>query len=275
MPTHSCVQWSTAMKTVALPSRVVRQAVRVGPPHFVGVPGGDRAVVVARPAAAPDPGRGEQARLPHQPQHPAPRRAYAGQAQPRPGLAVALADERRAGEHRANLLGQRRVRPCLLRSALRRRLRGAAGPSPPRVDRRAGNLPHPADAGRAVAACCGGRAGPAHRLDLRRAKGSPGLRCARALEQQLVVHRDRADLGLQAADLVVAVVGRPALERGLTGGEEALTPLRQRRSGHPELARERVELLAVQQPQHRLCLASRREATALPPRLAPTIRPLR
>ena len=27
---------------------------RVGPPHFVGVPGGDRAVVVARPAAAPD-----------------------------------------------------------------------------------------------------------------------------------------------------------------------------------------------------------------------------
>ena len=24
MPTHSCVQWSTAMKTVALPSRVVR-----------------------------------------------------------------------------------------------------------------------------------------------------------------------------------------------------------------------------------------------------------
>ena len=77
--------------------------------------------------------------------------------------------------------------------------------------------------------------------------------------------------GLQAADLVVAVVGRPALERGLTGGEEALTPLRQRRSSHPELARERVELLAVQQPQHRLCLASRREATALPP----TIRPLR
>ena len=31
--------------------------------------------------------------------HPALRRAYAGQAQPRPGLAVALADERRAGEH--------------------------------------------------------------------------------------------------------------------------------------------------------------------------------
>ena len=27
MPTHFCVQWSTAMKTVALPSPVVRQAV--------------------------------------------------------------------------------------------------------------------------------------------------------------------------------------------------------------------------------------------------------
>ena len=33
MPTHSCVQWSTAMKTVALPSRVVRQAV-ASVPHI-------------------------------------------------------------------------------------------------------------------------------------------------------------------------------------------------------------------------------------------------
>ena len=37
----------------------------------------------------------------------------------------------------------------------------------------------------------------------------------RALEQQLVVHRDRADLRLQAPDLVVTVIGRPALERCL------------------------------------------------------------
>ena len=33
----------------------------------------------------------------------------------------------------------------------------------------------------------------------------------RALEQQLVVHRDRADLRLQAPDLVVTVIGRPAV----------------------------------------------------------------
>ena len=33
----------------------------------------------------------------------------------------------------------------------------------------------------------------------------------RALEQQLVVHRDRADLRLQAPDLVVTVIGRPLL----------------------------------------------------------------
>ena len=146
---------------------------RVGPPHLVGTLGGDRAVVAARPAAAPDPRRGEQPRLAHQPQHPALRSTHAGQAQPRPGLAVALAEERRVGEHRADPLGQRRVRPGLLRPALRRRLHGTAGSRPSLVDRRAGNLPELADAGRAVAACCGGRAGPAHRLDLRRAKGSP------------------------------------------------------------------------------------------------------
>ena len=74
----------------------------------------------------------------------------------------------------------------------------------------------------------------------------------RALEQQLVVHRGSADLRLQAPDLVVTVIDRPALERCLPTGEEALTPLRQRRRGHPELAREGVELLAVQQPEH-LC----------------------
>ena len=52
----------------------------VGSLHLVGTLGADRAVVVARPAAAPDPGRGEQTRFPHQPQHPALRSAHTGQA---------------------------------------------------------------------------------------------------------------------------------------------------------------------------------------------------
>ena len=43
---------------------------------------------------------------------------------------------------------------------------------------------------------------------------------------------------------------------------------------HEVLPSHGVELLAVQQPEHRFGLASRREATPLRPRLAPPIRPL-
>ncbi len=39
----------------------------VGSPQLVWAVGGDRAVVVPRPTAAPDAGRGEQPRRPHQP----------------------------------------------------------------------------------------------------------------------------------------------------------------------------------------------------------------
>ena len=70
---------------VALPSRVVRQTV-ASVPHISSGRSVVMAVVAARPAAAPDPRRGEQPRLAHQPQHPALRSTHAGQAQPRPGL---------------------------------------------------------------------------------------------------------------------------------------------------------------------------------------------
>ena len=41
----------------------------------------------------------------------------------------------------------------------------------------------------------------------------------RALEQELVRHRDLADFRLQSVDLLVTLVGRPARELGPAGGE--------------------------------------------------------
>ena len=42
------------------------------------------------------------------------------------------------------------------------------------------------------------------------------------LQQQLIVHGQLADLGPQPGDLLVAVIGRSALEGGLAGGQAAL-----------------------------------------------------
>ena len=53
--------------THASSSRYVQSSVTVGSPQLVWAVGGDRAVVVLRPTAAPDAGRGEQPRRPHQP----------------------------------------------------------------------------------------------------------------------------------------------------------------------------------------------------------------
>jgi hypothetical protein len=84
------------------------------------------------------------------------------------------------------------------------------------------------------------------------------------IQEQLVVHRDLADLGPQPLDLGIPLVGRPALQRALPARQELLPPLRQRRRRHPELARHAVERLAAQQAQDRLRLPPRREAPRLP-----------
>ena len=115
---------------------------RVGPPHLVRPLGGDRPVVHPRSAPTPDAGRGEQSRLPHQP--------------------------------------QMRVVPY----------------------------------GRPVE-------GEVVRL-ITSTSGVPRESCLqlmRALEQELVRHRDLADFRLQSVDLLVTLVGRPARERGPAGGE--------------------------------------------------------
>src|SRR5437870_11751148 len=93
-----------------------------------------------------------------------------------------------------------------------------------------------------------------------------------SVEQQLVVHRDLADLGAQALDLVVALIGRPALQRRLATSEKLLAPLRERRRRHPELARQAVERLAPQHPEDRVRLPARRKASWLAPALSGSCR---
>src|SRR5712692_3064593 len=86
-----------------------------------------------------------------------------------------------------------------------------------------------------------------------------------ALEEQLVVHGDLADLGAQPLDLVIALVRRPALQRPLAASEKLLAPVGQRRRRDPELTREAIQRLPTQEAQDRLRLPARREAAGLAP----------
>ena len=157
----------------------------VGAPHHVGRVRDDGAVVRRGAVGLPGAGGGEQPRLAHQAQHPPPAGAHrahqvrriarrragrAGGAQPRPDLAMALADERRLRQHLPDALRQLRVGPRRFRPPLlgRRwpRAAGAGG-----VDRRTRDLPHAAGAGQTVRALRGGRDGLAHCFDLRDPKG--------------------------------------------------------------------------------------------------------
>ena len=83
---------------------------QVGAPHRVDPLGADRAVVGLRAVRPADPARRQQAVLPHQPQDAALGGADAGEAQPRPDLAMALAVERAGGQQLADRLDQRLVR---------------------------------------------------------------------------------------------------------------------------------------------------------------------
>src|SRR3954465_7817164 len=79
-------------------------------------------------------------------------------------------------------------------------------------------------------------------------------------------HGQLADLRLQAPDLGIPRIRRPALERGLAAGEERVAPAARRGGRPPEPARDRLQALPPQQPQHRVLLAPRRHP---PPRRGP------
>src|SRR5215213_9087702 len=142
---------------------------QVGAPHRVHRRGDDGAVVTARAPGRADPRGREQVALAHEPQHPALGGANARHAQPGPDLPVALAVKRAGGQDRTDRVNQGRIR----HRPNRARTPGRFGPGGGEMAGDGGprRTPDPADAGQAIGPAAGGRDGPAHGRDLRRAKG--------------------------------------------------------------------------------------------------------
>src|SRR5262249_16882018 len=67
--------------------------------------------------------------------------------------------------------------------------------------------------------------------------------------QKLVVHGELADLGPQPGDLVVPVVRRSALRRGLAAGQEVFSPAGEGGEGDPELARDEFQVFAAEEAE--------------------------
>jgi hypothetical protein len=63
----------------------------------------------------------------------------------------------------------------------------------------------------------------------------------------LVVHGQLADLGPHSGDLVVAAVGGTALQRGLTAGQEVVTPSGQGGGGDAEFAGDELQVFAAEE----------------------------
>src|SRR6478609_3860079 len=142
---------------------------QVGAPHYVDPLGGDLAIMGAR---APRPARAlmrQQAMLAHEPQDAAAAGADAGEAQPRPQLAVALTVERAVLQELPDLRHQVLVRHRAKRSrSLAPHIVQVVAMA---VDGRPRHAPDPRHPLQAINLVRGGRDLAAHRLDLRRAKG--------------------------------------------------------------------------------------------------------
>ena len=144
----------------------------VGAPHHVHGLGGDGAVMLLTRPCAPTV-RGEQTMGAHQTPGACGRGSDARQAQPCPGLAIALAGEPRPVDRSLDMHDQGGV------------IAGADGAGPafghrrrvaPAIERRPGNLPAAGNESQAIGPPHGGRVRLAHRLDRRRAKGEPPSR---------------------------------------------------------------------------------------------------
>ena len=259
MPTHSAVKWSTAMKIVAGPSSVQPAVASI--PHMAS---GRSGMIVPSCAVGPwgwpRPRRGQQARLAHQPEDARLAGPDPGQAQPRPHLAVALADKRRAApaRHGSARSARRPSTPSSARASEPRRRQ----PSRPRgVDGRARDLQHPAHPSQTVAAIHGGRSRLAHHLDLLRPKGGPpppGAPAPAAARSPSSARRSSpADAPARRR------ARRPRLFTAACPPARTAPPLRDRPGCHPQLATQRVEILATQHPQHDLRLPPRRPPSPL------------
>src|SRR5215211_7370891 len=149
---------------------------QVGAPHRVHSFGDDGAVVVARTPGRADPRGREEVVLAHEPQHPALGCAQARHAQPGPDLPVPLAVKGAGGQDRADRLHQGCIRHRPKRARTPQHLGPRGGEMA--VDGGPRRTPDPADAGQAIGLAAGGRDGPAHGRDLRRAKGRLASRAA-------------------------------------------------------------------------------------------------
>src|SRR3954465_3458984 len=142
---------------------------QVAAPHHIDPLGGDPAVMGSRAMRAAGTLMGQEAVLAHQPQDAAPAGAEAGEAQPRPQLAVALAMERAARQKLADRRHQIVIRPGPRWS--RPLALSHSGWAAVAIEGRPRHAPDPRHPLQAIDAIRGGRDLPAHRLDLRRAKG--------------------------------------------------------------------------------------------------------
>src|SRR5215217_7279771 len=142
---------------------------QVGAPYRVHRRGDDGAIVVARTPGRADPRGCEQVVLAHEPQHPALGGANARHAQPGPDFPVALAVKGAGSQDRADRVDQGRIRHRPDWTGTPGRFGPGGGEMA--VDGGPRRTPDPAHAGQAIGLAAGGRDGPAHRRDLRRAKG--------------------------------------------------------------------------------------------------------
>src|SRR3954462_1109144 len=149
---------------------------QVSAPHRVHCRGNDGAVVRAWPAGRADPRGREEVVLAHEPQHPALGRANARHAQPGPDLPVPLAVKGAGGQNRTDRVNQGRIRHRPNRARTPGRFGPRGGEMP--IDAGPRRTPDPAHAGQAIGLAAGGRDGPAHGRDLRRAKGRLASRAA-------------------------------------------------------------------------------------------------
>src|SRR4051795_6738865 len=149
---------------------------QVGAPHRVYRRRDDGAVVVTRASGCPDPGGREQVVRAHEPQHATLGCAKACHAQPGPDLPVTLTVKGAGGQNRADRVHQRRIRHRPNRAWTPGRFGPRGGEVP--IDAGPRRAPDPAHAGQAIGPAACGRDGPAHRRDLRRAKGRLASRAA-------------------------------------------------------------------------------------------------
>ena len=101
--------------------------------------------------------------------------------------------------------------------------------------------------------------GAPHRVDLRRAKGPASLQLVHLRVQQLSLHQQLADLGLQPSVSFVLSLRRATLQPRLARGQKPIVPLRGPCRRDPQLPRHGLQILTTQQTQHRLALAPDRK----------------